>query len=205
MKPRSRYVSIGLKRYTQTMIRYDTIRQWMKLPSMTKLLTNLDVAHSSFQLAQAKIKSNWTSGWLAISCIDTRYGAHDTICSAIHLPFLAGKQRLVIPACHQKHLTPPTTTACTVMMRSGYNDGGLLRVSRCSVFVMNLLLLLEYTGCYLQYLMFVSNFGMCYSCTVSYRIFLRAYRDMYRTLCIGGIPVCRCIISTLCVDIHISI
>ena len=58
------------------------------------------------------------------------------------------------------------------------------------VFVMNLLVLLEYTGCYLRYLMFVSNFGKCYNCTVSYLIFLRAYRDMYRSLCISGIPMC---------------
>ena len=36
-------------------------------------------------------------------------------------------------------------------MCNGYNNGGLLRVSRCGVFVMNLLVLLEYTGCYLQY------------------------------------------------------
>ena len=57
---------------------------------------------------------------------DTRYGAHDTICSAIHLPFLAGRQRLVIPACDQKHRTPPITTACAVMMRNRYNNGGLL-------------------------------------------------------------------------------
>ena len=69
---------------------------------------------------------------------DTRYNAHDTI----HLPFLPGKQRLVIPACDQKHCTPPTTTACAVMMRSGYNNGGLLGVSRCSVFVMNSLIIL---------------------------------------------------------------
>ena len=62
-----------------------------------------------------------------------RYDAHDTIRSAIHLPFLLGKQRLVILACDQKHCTPPTTTACSVMMRSGYNNGGLLGVSRCSV------------------------------------------------------------------------
>ena len=54
------------------------------------------------------------------------------------------------------------------MMRNGYNNGGLLRVSRCSVFVMNLLVLLEYTGCYLRYIMFVSNFGKCYNYTVSY-------------------------------------
>ena len=128
---------------------------------------------------------------------DTRYGAHDTICSAIHLPFLAGKQRLVIPACDQKHRTSPITTACAVMMRNSYNNGGLLRVSRCSVFVMNLLGLLEYTGCCLQYLMLLSNFGKCYNCTVSYRIFLRAYRDIYRSLCIGSIPVCRCIVSAL--------
>ena len=120
-----------------------------------------------------------------------RYGAHDTICWAIHLPFLAGKQRPVIPACDQKHRTPPTTTACAVMMRNGYNNGGLLRVSRCSAFVMNLLVLLKYTGCYLQYLMFVSNFGVCYNCTVSYCIFLRAYCDMYRSLCIGGVSVYR--------------
>ena len=60
-------------------------------------------------------------------------------------------------------------------MPNGYNKGGLLRVSRWSVFVMNLLVLLEYTGCYLRYLIFVSNFGKC---TVLYRIFLRAYRDM---------------------------
>ena len=122
---------------------------------------------------------------------DTRYGAHDTICSAIHLPFLAGKQRLVITACDQKHRTQPTTAACAVMMRSGYNNGGLLGVSRCSVFLKNLLLLLEYTGCYLRYLVFISNFGMRYNCTVSYRIFLRAYRDMYRSLCIAGMPVYR--------------
>ena len=128
---------------------------------------------------------------------DTWYGVHDTICSAIHLPFLAGKQRLVIPACDQKHRTPPITTTCAVMMRDGYNNGGLLRVSRCSVFVMNLLVLLEYTGCYLWYLMFVSNFGKCYNCTVSYRIFLGAYRNTYHSLFIGGIPVCRCIISAL--------
>ena len=50
---------------------------------------------------------------------NTRYDAHDTIRSAIHLPFLPGKRRLVIPACDQKHCTPPTTTACAVMMRSG--------------------------------------------------------------------------------------
>ena len=42
---------------------------------------------------------------------DTRYGAHDMICSAIHLPFLAGKQRLVFLACDQKHRTPPITCA----------------------------------------------------------------------------------------------
>ena len=128
------------------------------------------------------------------SAHDTRY---DTICSAIHLPFLLGKQRLVIPACDQKHCTPPTTTACAVMMRSGYNNGGLLGVSRCSVFVMNSLILLEYTDCFLWYLVFVSNFGMCYICTVSYRIVLRAYRDTYRSLCIGDIRVCRCIVSAL--------
>ena len=126
---------------------------------------------------------------------DTRFSAHNTIRSAIHLPFLAGKQRLLIPACDQKHCIPPMTTASAfaVMMRNGYNNGGLLRlrVSRCSVFPINLLVLLEYTGCYLRDLVFVSNFGMSYNCTVSYRIFLRAYRDMYRSLCIGGIPVYR--------------
>ena len=125
---------------------------------------------------------------------DTRYDAHDKIRSAIHLPFSPGKQRLVIPACDQKHCTPPTTTACAVMVRSGYNNAGLLRVSRCSVFVMNSLILLEYTDCYLWNLMFVSNFGMCYICTVSYRIVLRAYCDKYRSLCIGDIPMCRCIV-----------
>ena len=64
-------------------------------------------------------------------------------------------------------------------------------------FVMNLLILLEYTDCFLCYLVFVSNFGMCYICTVSYRIVLRAYRDTYHSLCIGNIPVCRCIVSAL--------
>ena len=98
---------------------------------------------------------------------DTRYDAHDTKRSAIHLPFLPGKQRLVIPPCDQKYCTQPTTTACTVMMRSGYNNGGLLGVSRCSVFPRNSLSLLEYTDCYLWYLVFVSNFGMCYICIVS--------------------------------------
>ena len=53
--------------------------QWIKLPAMTKSLTKLDVCifhyyfksltlHSNFQLAQAKFKSNWASGRLAISC-----------------------------------------------------------------------------------------------------------------------------------------
>ena len=128
---------------------------------------------------------------------DTWHDAHDTIHSAIHLPFSPGKQRLVIPACDQKHCTPLTTTTCAVMMRSGYNNGGLLGVSRCRVLVMNSLILLEYTDCFLWYLVFVSNFGKCYICTVSYRIVLRAYHDMYRSLCIGDIPVCRCIVSAL--------
>ena len=75
------------------------------------------------------------------------------------------------------------------MMLYGYNNGDLLRVSRCSVFVMNLLMLLEYTGCYLWYLMFVSDFVMSYNCIVSYCIFLRAYCNMFCSLCIGGIPV----------------
>ena len=73
-------------------------------------------------------------------------------------------------------------------------DTGLRSVSRCSVFVMN------FIGIYwlfLWYLVFVSNFGMCYICTVSYRIVLRAYRDTYRSLCMGDIPVCRCIVSAL--------
>ena len=122
-----------------------------------------------------------------------RYDTQYTIRSVIHLPFLPGKQRLVIPACDQKHCTPPTTctTACAVMMRSGYNNGSLVGVCRCSVFAMNLLVVLEYTACYLWYLVFVSNFDMCCDCTVSYRIFLRAYRDMYRSLCIGDVPVYR--------------
>ena len=38
--------------------------------------------------------------------------------------------------------------------------------------------------------------------TVPYRIFLRAYRDMYRSLCIAGIPVCRCIVSALIAIFH---
>ena len=135
-----------------------------------------------------------------------RYDAHDTIRSAIHLPFLLGKQRLVISACDQKHCTPPTTTACAVMMHSGYNNGGLLGVFRCSVFVMNSPILLEYIDCFLWYLVFVSNFGICYICTVSCRIVLRAYSDTYRSLCIGDIPVCWCIVSALMPEkLHCSI
>ena len=115
------------------------------------------------------------------------YGAHNTIhvCSAIHLPFLAGKRRLVIMACDQKHRTQPTTAACAVMMRSDYN-----RVSRCSVFLINLLVLLEYTGCYLWYLVFVSNFGMCYNCTLSYRIVLRGGNAICTVASVS--PVYRC-------------
>ena len=125
----------------------------------------------------------WSDPWLSVGLkqyaqttiqYDTRYGAHDTICSTIHLPSLAGKQRPVIPACDQKHRTPPTTTACAVMMRNGCNNGGPLRFSRCRVFVMNLLMLLEYTDCYLRYFVLVSNFGMCYNCTLLYCIFLIA-------------------------------
>ena len=62
---------------------------------------------------------------------------------------------------------------------------------------MNSLILLEYTDCFLWYLVFVSNFGMCYICTVLYSMVLRAYRDMYHSLCIGEIPVCWCIVSAL--------
>ena len=49
----------------------------------------------------------------------TRY---DTIRSAIHLPFLPGKQRLVIPACDQRPCTPPTTTACAVIRHESFPD-----------------------------------------------------------------------------------
>ena len=49
-------------------------------------------------------------------------------------------------------------------------------------------LLLDYTGCYLRYFMFVSNFGVT---TVPYRIFLRVYHDMYHSLCIVGLLVYR--------------
>ena len=98
--------------------------------------------------------------------------------------------------CLQSEAPHSTYDSCLrSYMRSGYNNGGLLRVSRCSVFLKNLLVLLEYTGCYLWYLVFLN--GMCYNCTVSYRIFLRAYRDMYRSLCIAGILVCRGIVSAL--------
>ena len=61
------------------------------------------------------------------------------------------------------------------------------------------IILLEYTDCYMWYLVFVSNFGMCYICTISYRIVLRTYGDTYCSLCIGDIPVCRCIVSALSV------
>ena len=44
----------------------------------------------------------------------------------------------------------------------------------------------------------VRFFGMCYICTVSHRIVLRAYRDTYRSLRIGDIPVYRCIVSAPC-------
>ena len=40
-----------------------------------------------------------------------------------------------IPACDQEHHTPPATAACTVIMLSGCNNGGLVQVSRCWVFV----------------------------------------------------------------------
>ena len=93
---------------------------------------------------------------------NTWYDAHDMTCSAIHLPFLIGVQRRVIfLACDQEHRMPPITTACTVKMHDGYNNGGIHGVSRCSKFVLNLLILLEYTGCYLWYLVFFFIFVMC--------------------------------------------
>ena len=136
------------------------------------------------------------------SAYDTIRYAHDSddmIRSVIHLPFFPGKQWLVIPACDQKHCTPPTTTACPVIVHSGYNNGGLLGVSRCSLFVMNSLILLEYTDCYLWYLVCKLCSFLILACVTSvpYRIVLRAYRDTYRSLCIGDIPVCRCIVSAL--------
>ena len=79
------------------------------------------------------------------------------------------------------------------MMRSGSNNGGPLGVSRCSVYVMNSLILLEYTDCFLWYLVFVSNFGVCYICTVSYR---PQSVSRYVTLAFVS-AIYRCIISAL--------
>ena len=162
------------------------------------VFTSINLAlHKKHNLSDTMVAGNTKYVSLPHSVLSQMGKTTIPIRSAMHLPFLLGKQRLVIPACDQKHSTQPTTTACAVMMRSGYNNGGLLRVSRCSVFVMNSLILLEYTDCFLWYLVFVANFGMCYICTVSYRIVLRAYHDTYRSLCIGDTRVCRCIVSAL--------
>ena len=153
---------------------------------MSLWITITDVSGKGISRIRNRLGNNWLWNrlglkWYAQPTIryDMRYDANDRICSAIYLPFLAGKQRLVITACDQKHRTQPTTAACAEMMRSGYNNGSLLGVSRCSVFLKNLLMLLKYTGCYLRSFVFISSFCMCYNCTVSYRVFLRAYRDMY--------------------------
>ena len=102
---------------------------------------------------------------------DTRYSAHDTIHSAIHfndLPLLAEKQRLAIRS--TALLMPPT--GCAVMMCSSYNNGGLLRVFQVQC------IWAKFTGfnwiywLLMWYFLFLSNFGICYKCTVSYHYLL---------------------------------
>ena len=56
-------------------------------------------------------------------------------------------------------------------MASGYNNGSLDGLSMCCVFVPNLLILLGYTGWYLWYFFFVSNFSVCKNSTVLYHYF----------------------------------
>ena len=80
------------------------------------------------------------------------------------------------------------------MMRSGYNNGGLLRVSRCSVFVMNSLILLEYTDCFCG----ISCSFLTLACVTSvpYRIVSSSERIAIRTVAFVS-AIYRCIVSAL--------
>ena len=106
------------------------------------------------------------------------------------------------------NMAATATTACAVMMRSGYNNGGLLGVFRCSVFVMN-----SQSFCWniLIVICDISCSFLTLACVTSvpYRIVSSLERmaihtvafvsAIYCSLCIGDIPVCRCIVSALSV------
>ena len=98
------------------------------------------------------------------------YIIHDMIPSTIHMLFLAGKQRPVILACDQELCTPPANATCAVVRRSGYSNGGLVRVSRCSVlcrisFYWTILVVI------CQHLLFIYNYSKRYI-TASYCIII---------------------------------
>ena len=87
-----------------------------------------------------------------------------------------------------------TASAWAVLMCSGYSNSGLHRVSRCSVFVLNLLILLEYilllfVACSFLPLVCVKNVPYCIV------ISLECIIIHIHSLHIGSIPVCQCIFS----------
>ena len=89
---------------------------------------------------------------------------------------------------------PPT--GCTVMMCSSYNNGGLLRVFHVQCIWAKFTCFIWIYWLLMWYFLFLSNFGICYKCTVSYRYLL------LRIAIHIGAPVSaiyQCIVSALLV------
>ena len=85
-------------------------------------------------------------------------------------------------------------TGCAVMMRSSYNNGGLLGVFQVQCIWAKFTHLIWIYWLLMWYFVFLSNFGICYKCTVSYRYLL------LRIAIHIGAPVSavyRCIVSAL--------
>ena len=80
------------------------------------------------------------------------------------------------------------------MMRSSYNNGGLLRVFQVQCIWAKFTHLIWIYWLLMWYFVFLSNFGICYKCTVSYRyLLLRIAIHISAPVS----AVYRCIVSTL--------
>ena len=85
-------------------------------------------------------------------------------------------------------------TGCAVMMRSSYNNGGLLGVFQVQCIWAKFTHLIWIYWLLMWYFVFLSNFGICYKCTVSYRYLLLRIAIHIST---PVSAVYRCIVSAL--------
>ena len=86
----------------------------------------------------------WVTDWSIVSDTDSDWNCHH---QRTWLVFCLASRVVVL------HTLPVTwdlllwANICTVIMCSGYNNGGFHGISWCNVFVWHFLILLEYTGC----------------------------------------------------------